>query len=95
MLKGEDLKSFKGQVQDELSIKFVSQLTLFSKRTILNIGMLLTEGDVAKEIRSRLLDIEYESNNATQENGKTVKEIVRTWANEVGIDIRKELKIGA
>ena len=74
LLKGEDLKSFKGQVQDEPSIKFVSQLTLFSKRTILNIGMLLTEGDVAKEVRSRLLDIEYESNKAVQENGQTIKD---------------------
>ena len=74
LLKGEALKSFKGQVQDEPSIKFVSQLTLFSKRTILNIGMLLTEGDVAKEVRSRLLDIEYESNKAVQENGQTIKD---------------------
>ena len=74
LLKGEDLKSFKGQVQDEPSIKFVSQLTLFSKRTILNIGMLLTEGKVAKEVRSRLLDIEYESNEAVQENGQTIKD---------------------
>ena len=70
LLKGEALKSFKGQVQDEPSIKFVSQLTLFSKRTILNIGMLLTEGDVAKEVRSRLLDIEYESNKAVQKMDK-------------------------
>ena len=74
LLKGEALKSFKWQVQDEPSIKFVSQLTLFSKRTILNIGMLLTEGDVAKEVRSRLLDIEYESNKAVQENGQTIKD---------------------
>ena len=43
LLKGEALKSFKGQVQDEPNIKFVSQLMLFSKRTILNICMLLTE----------------------------------------------------
>ena len=47
---------------------------LFSKRAILNVGMLLRDSKVAKEIRSRLLDIEYESNNATQENGNTVKE---------------------
>ena len=47
---------------------------LFSKRAILNVGMLLRDSEVAKEIRSRLLDIEYESNNATQENGNTVKE---------------------
>ncbi|WP_294153410.1 hypothetical protein [uncultured Clostridium sp.] len=40
-LKGDDLKVFKGKVQDEPSIKFTSQLTLFPKRAILNVGMLL------------------------------------------------------
>lgn len=47
---------------------------IFTKRAILNVGMLLTQGEVAKEVRSRLLDIEYESNNAIQNNGQTVKE---------------------
>ena len=47
---------------------------IFSRRAILNVGMLLTQGKVAKEVRSRLLDIEYESNEAVQENGKTVKD---------------------
>ena len=42
-------------------------LNLFNKRSILNVGMLLTEGKVAKEVRSRLLDIEYESSRAVQE----------------------------
>ena len=42
---------------------------IFSRRAILNVGMLLTIGKIAKEVRSRLLDIEYESNKATQENG--------------------------
>ena len=47
---------------------------LFSKRTILNVGMLLRDSKVAKEVRSRLLDIEYESNKAVQENGQTIKD---------------------
>ena len=33
----------------------------FSKRAILNVGMLLRDSDVAKEIRSRLLDIAHDS----------------------------------
>ena len=36
-------------------------MALFSKRAILNIGMLLRDSDVAKEIRSRLLDIAHDS----------------------------------
>ena len=47
---------------------------IFTRRAILNVGMLLRDGKVAKEVRSRLLDIEYESNEAVQENGKTVKD---------------------
>lgn len=36
-------------------------MALFSKRAILNVGMLLRDSDVAKEIRSRLLDIAHDS----------------------------------
>ena len=49
-------------------------MILFNKRAILNVGMLLTIGKIAKEVRSRLLDIEYESNKAVQENGQTIKD---------------------
>ena len=61
---------------------------LFNKRAILNVGMLLRDGKIAREVRSRLLDIEYESNNATQDNGKTVKENI---INE--IDEEKDLML--
>ena len=44
--------------------------------------MLLRDSIIAKEIRSRLLDIEYESNNAIQENGQTVKENIISEINE-------------
>ena len=47
---------------------------LFSKRAILNVGMLLRDSKVAKEVRTRLLDIEYESSKAVQENGQTIKD---------------------
>ena len=47
---------------------------LFSKRAILNVGMLLRDSKVAKEVRARLLDIEYESSKAVQENGQTIKD---------------------
>lgn len=63
---------------------------LFSKRTILNVGMLLRDSEIAKEIRSRLLDVEYESNNAIQENGQTVKQnIVNEISEEKQIIIER------
>lgn len=49
-------------------------LNLFSKRSILRVGMLLRDSEIAKEIRTRLLDIEYESNNVIQENRKSLKQ---------------------
>lgn len=70
--RSEILIVLKGQLEN---IKIPNRgMKLFSKRTILNVGMLLRDSKVAKEIRSRLLDIEYESNNATQDNGQTIKE---------------------
>ena len=59
ILKGDELKEFKGKLQDEVTlkeIKFVSQLALFNKRAILNVGMLLTESPIAEEVRTLLLD---------------------------------------
>lgn len=70
--RSEILIVLKGQLEN---IKIPNRgMKLFSKRTILNVGMLLRDSKVAKEVRSRLLDIEYESNNAIQNNGQTVKE---------------------
>ena len=45
-------------------------MKLFSKRAILNVGILLRDSIIAKEVRRRLLDIEYESNKSIQENGQ-------------------------
>lgn len=75
-LKGDDLKVFKGKVQAEPSIKFTSQLTLFPKRVILNVGMLLTGSEVARELRSRLLDIVHDAEEVITDNGNTIVENV-------------------
>lgn len=56
ILRGEELKEFKTRVHDELALKGLSSLTIFSKRALLNVGMLLRDSVVAKEVRSRLLD---------------------------------------
>ena len=69
-----DIKNLIGQdVKLEITIPNRG-MKLFPKRAILNIGMLLRDSKVAKEVRTRLLDIEYESNKAVQENGQTIKD---------------------
>ena len=64
---------FKLNNNEELSVGGRG-VQLFSKRAILNVGMLLRDSVIAKEVRRRLLDIEYESNKSIQENGQTLKE---------------------
>ena len=86
VLKKDTLKAFKGDLGNPSSLKFVSTLGIFPKRAILRVGMLLRDSQIAQEVRSRLLDIEYESNNAIQENGQTVKENITQE-----IDREKEL----
>ena len=59
ILKDDELKEFKGKIQDEFTLKevrFASHLALFNKRSILNVGMLLTESSIAEEVRTLLLD---------------------------------------
>ena len=48
-------------------------ITLFSKRAVLRIGMLLRDSKVA-ELRSRLLNIVEAAENTPQNNGKTIVE---------------------
>lgn len=57
VLRGSDLREFKRSVQDEPTIKSYSVLTIFSKRSVLNVGMLLQDSAIAKEVRVNLLDV--------------------------------------
>lgn len=50
-------------------------LNLFSKRAILNVGMLLRDSEVAKDIRSRLLDVAYDAETETASIKAIVEEI--------------------
>ena len=77
ILKGDELKKFKGKTQDEFSlkeIKFASQLALFNKRSILNAGMLLKESSIAEEVRTLLLDNHEQLNNIHKklDNGEEI-----------------------
>lgn len=101
LIKGKEIKEI--LVKDKMSVtnyrgyfetdgqRFTNNNNLlFQKRTILNVGMLLRDSKVAKEIRSRLLDIEYESNNSIQDNGQTLKEnIVNEIENEKSLIIQR------
>ncbi|OSA92842.1 UNVERIFIED_ORG: hypothetical protein B2H93_13535 [Clostridium botulinum] len=101
LIKGKEIKEI--LVKDKMSVtnyrgyfetdgqRFTNNNNLlFQKRTILNVGMLLRDSKVAKEIRSRLLDIEYESNNSIQDNGQTLKEnIVNEMENEKSLIIQR------
>lgn len=58
LCKGKSLKDFKLQFASDINVahKTVS-LGLFDFRSFLNVGMLLTESEKAKYVRSRILDI--------------------------------------
>ena len=63
VLKGERLSSFK---KESGYSSRAGSLTLFSKRTILNVAMLLRDSEIAKEIRKQLLDV-METKQAQEE----------------------------
>lgn len=49
--------------------------TIFTKRTLLNVGMLLRDSKVAKELRKRILDIVHDSENNKGNISNIVNEI--------------------
>ncbi|MDE6159460.1 MAG: DNA-binding protein [Bacteroidaceae bacterium] len=56
--KGKQLKEFKLQFAHVINeVSKTTQLGLFSFRAVLNLGMLLTESEKAKQVRTRILDI--------------------------------------
>lgn len=61
VLKGASLKQFKSELQDESLFKGVNSLTVFNRRGLLRLGMLLTDSEVAKSVRHYLLNVEQGS----------------------------------
>lgn len=56
--KGKQLKEFKLQFAPVINeVSKTTQLGLFNFRAVLNIGMLLTESEKARQVRARILDI--------------------------------------
>lgn len=85
VLKGTELKQLKQDVsagegskagnQPSINPK-VSQLTLFNRRTLLNVGMLLRDSEVAKQVRMYLLEVE-ESATVEQKDSAINATLVR------------------
>ena len=61
-------------------------LRLMTKRTLLNIGMLLRDSEVAKELRRRILDIVHDAENG---NGS-----IETVVNEIDEEKRLSMELG-
>ena len=58
LCKGKQLKEFKLQFAPVINVgSKTTQLGLFNFRAVLNVGMLLTESEKAKQVRARILDI--------------------------------------
>nr|WP_317332865.1 DNA-binding protein [uncultured Romboutsia sp.] len=92
ILKGKELKEFKQTISniDATDINVgskVSQLGIFTFRTLLNISMLLTESEKAKEVRNVMLDIAIDViNKKTGGNTKFINqrdnEFLNSWFSE-------------
>lgn len=74
VIKGKELKEVKEKFGPHLNISSKTpQLGLFNFRSLLNIGMLLVESEMAKALRSKMLDIVIDSLN--QKTGGSTKYI--------------------
>ncbi|MGW4443667.1 restriction endonuclease [Streptomyces sp. NPDC004682] len=61
-LQGRDLREFKRDILSRYSGSYPqprSGLTLYSRRTVLNIAMLLRDSGIARQVRTYLLDMEH------------------------------------
>lgn len=84
VLRGSELKQLKEELAGQGSKVLegpsidpkVSQLTLFNRRTLLNVGMLLRDSEVAKQVRMYLLEVE-ESATAEQKDSAINATLVR------------------
>lgn len=74
VLKGKKLKEFKEQFGHIINLSSkTSQLGVFNFRSLLNLGMLLVESEMAKALRSKILDIVIDTLN--EKSGGSTKYI--------------------
>ena len=87
--KGKQLKEFKLQFAHVINVgSKTTQLALFNFRAFLNIGMLLTESEKAKQVRSIILDIVIGSIN--EKTGGGTKYINRRDVNYLSAAVAEE-----
>jgi len=74
VVKKKELKEIKGKVQDEPQLdslyeelKYTRSLTIFPRRAVLRVGMLLRDSEIAKTVRSYLLNIEEQADEDAKE----------------------------
>lgn len=69
ILEGKELREYKTTHQTKLGeLKRVPKLTLLPRRAVLRVGMLLRDSQVAKQVRSYLLNIEEQSTHQQKSN---------------------------
>lgn len=92
-IKVFDLKFFKDFKKNRSVITYIMDdgeelkvgnkgVSLFPKRAILNVGMLLRDSEVAKEIRSRLLDIVHDASKQNNNEETIVENVVNEISEE-------------
>ena len=72
VLTGSELSDIKSLCQIKSRAR---SLAVFTKRTVLNVGMLLRDSEVAKEIRSRILDIVHDSEKGEGNIDTVIEEV--------------------
>lgn len=82
VLRAKQLSEFRALVQLEPDLRSVPSLTLVSRRGLLRIGMLLTESEVARSVRSYLLNVE-----------ETASKEQRAWALEREVSKRERRRL--
>ena len=73
MKRSEILNVLKGQLENIIIPN--RGLNIFTKRTVLNVGMLLRDSEVAKEIRNRILDIVHDSEKGEGNIDTVIEEV--------------------
>ncbi|MEW2129170.1 restriction endonuclease [Streptomyces sp. NPDC005435] len=104
-LQGRDLREFKRDILSRYPGSYPqprSGLTLYSRRAVLNIAMLLRDSEVARRVRTYLLDMEHlartgpmtEPTEPTGHTGPATPEIISLAALDARIDQRINHALG-
>ena len=87
VLRGQQLRDFV-RSREDLANAFdpkTRSVALFTRRTILNVGQLLTESDVARQVRTYLLDVEEIATPAQRVEGVERAQLARERLSAMGV----------